>query len=800
MKHLLTLLLLIPTLCFAGESLKKTILFTGQYRTQAPSYLLAEEDFSGIKNYRYTATGISGRYGMTRYSDATPDTDDIVNIFPFRKSDGSLKIIVQAEDGTNSYYYDLDPDDNTLDFPAADTGAFLTTVNTEKCTWSVVNDHLIIADSSGVYSWGGDSSVIAGVFKTIITDIYDDVYTSSYGTHAFDIKTGGDSIWVFHDRPFSGIVWDVTVGDSVPSIAYEYPASGSFTAVSGRTGTCDLSADGTCSWTQPTDWSKSFYSGKYGYWLKIYSTDATGGQPTIASIRIVYDAGTIEDVWSGKFMYPNYAGYHDDGDGVDLDYTGYVTNDNTATYLDTEDMDASDEILIGFPKYTSRIFVDIVPDTGNATTVSSYFKYYNNSWISVTGFSDGTDDLGESGYWAYSPLTTPVKINYIWLGYPLYWFQYTVSAAIDPSVQIYQIRAIPEADPPQGYTAVTNFKNRVWLYDGPEKHIFRYSPTDQPNSWNGDDSFILVAGNKAKIIRTIPFFNEMMVFKDGGEVGLVEGFSRSTFSYERISSTAGPVSKYSGVPIEAGLMTGGDERRSVAMYISPDGFRYCDGLKTPLISQDLKSYFDVNGDKALTAADLDSAFDWIDYENNEYHCDVNGTEFVYNIEYGKWSIFDRGIAINCANSFRITCNGCENENRWVTLAGGADGYVYQLENGTQDHQTAVTYEVEGKDIVPPGAEDKISEFHEILIHAGQTTAADLTVSYALDGATSYTQLSNTVDVGKNGYRFAMPDAKMGLAVKGHSIRWKISTTARLDLYKYTTYYLPETLLIDQSGN
>jgi hypothetical protein len=378
-----------------------------------------------------------------------------------------------------------------------------------------------------------------------------------------------------------------------------------------------------------------------------------------------------------------------------------------------------------------------------------------------------------------------------WLQY--YWSDIPGTPTFGPTlrdIKIFQIYGIPKPEPPEEYTGVVGYKDRAFIYGNPDKRLLQYSAESTPDAWNGNDSGFVSAGDRSEIIATAPFFNEMLIAKQSGELGLVGQSGR--FLYERISATSGPIAPRSMIPIEAGLMTGGDERRPATIYLSADGFRYFDGLKTPILSEDIKAYFDPNHDLFVGADVLDDAWAWIDHPNQEYHCLMVGTdpliEFVYNFQYGKWTIFEREEAISGAISVRI-------DNEWVVLAFGDDGYVYELETELTDNGSSISYSVETGDI--PFSENDVVNFRGTLVKGSTVASSTIAASYALDGATSYTSLGS-LNSAKANYNFHMDDERMN--IKGHSIRWKFVPSARMDLYSHTTYFMPERDLREQPGN
>lgn len=498
----------------------------------------------------------------------------------------------------------------------------------------------------------------------------------------------------------------------------------------------------------------------------------------------------LGDDWSGDWLYPNGA-VVDAGTGY-KDYTGFIYLDNTSTYLKAGALTSSDEIYLGFVDIPSEIWLDFVPGVINTNaSVMTLSRWTGAAYADATE-TDGTnvsgDTFGQSGQLTNITTTSAATSTKYNIPHALYWFKIVFSATISDDVNVWQVRAKPVSNPPTGYTSVAAFKERLWLYgDSDNPNIFRYSKRNAPEIWNGSDSSVLEVGAQQKISFALPFYNEMMVFKTTGEVGLIEGYSPSTFAYEIISSYSGAVAPQSIVAVETGVMAGGN-KKTVAIYLSSDGVRMCDGLTTPLISQDISAYFDKNNALCIAATDMDDAVAWMDYGNNEYHLSVpNSPELVYDIDSGKWTIFVRAPATftNAVTFF--------SGNQWLSLAGTAS-HIYELEDGTTDNGTAVTYVVESKD---HWQGDFFHNYRNFLLFSSQATGAAVTLYHALDGKTAYTN-DGAISVAKSSYNFCAPDEPLNII--GSSARWKLSTTNRLQLYKYAVQSKPVRTIYENPGN
>lgn len=495
------------------------------------------------------------------------------------------------------------------------------------------------------------------------------------------------------------------------------------------------------------------------------------------------------DNWSGDWLYPNGAVVDLKLDDVKIkDYTGFVYLDNTSTYLEAGELLPTDGICFGFMDVPSEIWIDLVPDAVNTEAATMTLSCWTGAAYADTTETDGTtadgNTLAQSGQ--LTDITTTGATTSIKYGIPheLYWFRIEVDIPLSETVNIWQVRAKPVSSPPVGYNAVVAYKQRLWLYGN--DNIFAYSKRNYPETWNGKDSGVLEIGENQPVSYAQPFYNEMTVYKRTGEVGIVEGYSPATFAYELLASYSGAVASRSIVPVETGVLKG-EQKGAVTVYLSSDGFRMCNGLSTPLISQSVSAYFDQNDTRCIAAADMNTAVAWMDYQNKEYHCAVPNTgEFVYDFETGKWTIFKRPVTFISAATFY-------SNDQWLSLASTA-AKVYKLEDGETDDTVDIDYLIETKDL---WESEIILNYRGFLLFAGQYLDATLTLSHALDSIADYT-VDGTIDVAKLNHKFCAPDEALNLT--GSSIRWKLETTKRLELYRYVMYVRPVREIKEQPGN
>lgn len=806
---------------------EKDIFFSGQLRTQIPSYLLAPKDFSALQNFRYSPFGIKGRYGMTDYTSDAKTGKPVLEIIPYYKSNGDNALIAQIKDGSESKYYRF----GSGAFGAANP--ILTTTNTDPCTYCQVNDHLCIGDSSGIYVWSGNSTKLTGALNyddslDVYTDRWEEFYSTVYDSYTFSASDADDRLYIGFERPFVGI--DVVVESGANSLAtmavkYLKESTGAWGAVSNLSdGTSGLGSSGAITWDNPMDevypWGPHIIDGKYKFWIEVSA--ASGSSDPIDEVEVRTEVEPLRDIWYGDWMYPYMAGRetYELSDYKYEDYTGFVYLDNIATYLDATGVKGVSSpyvyLLFGFPLKPRQINIDIVPGYENNATNIMYFLLWTGSQFSTLSpyYTDGTASGGKSfaqsgildftGTTDYNIATMPKRRMYN-MASDLYYFKMGFNATTTndaEDIRVWQIRAIPRYDPPVGYTKVASFKNRLWLYGGLEPHIFKYSTRNRPDCFNGSDSMFLETGDKSSIIKALPFFDEMLIFKESGEIGIIKGYSPATFSYERLASIGGTIASRSVVSVESGLLAQGNLRQNVAIYVSADGVRTCNGLSTPLISQDISAYFDPNHSLNSSMDNLDDAVGWMDYANNEYHLLVPATneifvdrEFVYSIDYNKWSIFDRSY-------FKIF-GGIPifEDNAWITLGGGTSatgstkGQIYQLEDGSQDDGHDIGYRVETKDHTFGNI---VNNFQGILLTGDEGGVnATVTLRYALDGNDTYTNAGD-LDIDKTGYDLVNPDKKLN--IHGNSIRLRLDAAIALELYKYSIYYAPIRTIRDHPGN
>lgn len=524
----------------------------------------------------------------------------------------------------------------------------------------------------------------------------------------------------------------------------------------------------------------------------IFTGDATNGIQKYNYGMSAWEA--LLDDWSGDWLYPNGA-VVDAGAGI-KDYSGFVYLDNTSTYLEAGALTSSDEIYLGFMDIPSEIWLDLVPEYVNTNaSVMTLSRWKTTGYTADLTMNDGTivavgKTLGQSGQLTAITTTDIAKSTKYGIPHELYWFRIKVSLTLSDEVNIWQVRAKPKTSPPSGYKAVVAYKERLWLYgDTSNPNIFRYSKRNYPETWNGKDSGVLEIGENQPVSYAQPFVNEMTVYKQTGEVGIVEGYSPATFAYEKLSSYSGAVGARSIVPVETGVMTG-EHKGAVTIYMSADGFRMCNGLSTPLISQSISAYFDKNDSRCIAGPYMHTGVAWMDYQNNEYHCAVQGlsagTEFVYNLEFKKWSIFKRPVMFISAATFYES-------GQWLTLASTA-AKVYELEDGTTDDGSLIGYQLETKDHF----NNFIFNYRNFVLTSSPFVGT-IALWYALDGEDAYLPVGAiTLDLSKTGYSFCT--LRTGLNLLGVSVRWKLHTINRLELHKYIVYSKPVRDIKEQPGS
>jgi hypothetical protein len=476
------------------------------------------------------------------------------------------------------------------------------------------------------------------------------------------------------------------------------------------------------------------------------------------------------NLWDGfDWMYAQDAIFQISGTTDEYrDYSYWVRNSSTETYMDISEMESGGTIYLSFPypPWAVKIWLpELNKNTAAATLTAKYWD--GDSWesLSITdGTSDGSATMAQTGLITYTMPTNWEARTYgqsTFSGYPVI---LKTSATLDNYVRIFKVTAIPypESINTEDWKMVGAYRNRLVLANGYDLSILRVSEENQPDTFVGPDSCYIQVGKKEKFTGLADLREGLLVMKKTDNF-FITGVNPATFHVEPFKGTAPNVAPYSLVTIDrdAGVF---------AIYQGPDGIYaiFPDG-KNPKLSEDIKAYWETGNALAIPAAWLDNTQGWYDKLNQEYHALIGSgsgvtqynVELVYSLPMSKWTTFTRNNAIELSTAVAYT----DSDNDFVMLGASYNGVIYTLENGTTDDSYSIAGKVKRKPVVLSGGIGKremvgTALYYDLL--SGTTLAATLDVTNGIASGSTTTQSSYTLT--DEGFYF---DFLRGPLYKGH---------------------------------
>ena len=474
--------------------------------------------------------------------------------------------------------------------------------------------------------------------------------------------------------------WDVRTGDAAWADGTIAPAG----TTHGQTG--------TVVWNVQSADTMRVIGGIMGYWYRFAFSAAMTAGVRITKCQVVFAAQDMTNKWSGVYEYPAAVRFYDHSETEYVDHTGKVTNESTSQYMQVGDMQTDDFIYIK----------TIEPATGfGFGVVGEYTQTINaqidqiDVWTGIaftaatTGIIDETLDVAKDSsfaqtgvVWFNAAAVTAKRRSFDWDSVPGYWYRISIDAAFtDDDIRIFVISTVPFPAPLPNVKGVIEFKNRLFLWGGPEyPNRFRYSANGKPDCFCGSDSGYTDAfGDMKEITCAKRFQNELMTWKEES-VWLLEGYSPQTFGKLLIADTIGLASPQTARVIETGypgMKT--DEPLSIAIWEAIDGVYALDGRKPKKVSMPVDHFFNTEYSTAIAAASIANRQSFVDPLNNEYHLLLPTSELVYNYVKAEWyPPWERNVDLVCGLSLKGT------DGRFYTYGGDAAGTVYRLESDTTD--------------------------------------------------------------------------------------------------------------------
>lgn len=525
-----------------------------------------------------------------------------------------------------------------------------------------------------------------------------------------DLSSDYDAIYIMTKTPID--LFNVTVSaanGTASTLAFAYWNSSSGWA---NTSITDNTADGGATLAQSGTIVSSlaaderalevprYMFGQSGFWYRLSLSAGDLDSETEIS-ALTYDAETFTsmvNVWNGVPTDLIEAHFYDDDEAQ---YDLYA-----AETITLSDMTSSDALYVSsaYPLEGAYHNFGATPNTDGTPTIS--WQYWDGSaWQDLTE-TDGTGNWTESGWMWWGRQTDEQKRQFRNTQYYAYWYKITVSTTLSDNV-VLSLTGMPYFDINElgriGNVSAAWKVRALYTFDKFPRDIY-VSQSGDPLYLNGSDYAILQPGdgrdNATKAIAE--FHNEIMVWQEergkrGGCVTIFEGYSPATFGKLVLSTQIGTFSAKT-VAVVDGSKSSSTKRdlnsQTQAFFLSHYGVFMSDGRIVTCISDDIQNYFDERFSECIRKGYEDEM--WLEWDSTENLIKVgivSGSSattcnkfFCYDLTDGVWyeDVYADSISV-----FREVEAGSGQYFTVQVAAGSTTGYVYHMNNGTNDDGDAI---------------------------------------------------------------------------------------------------------------
>lgn len=697
----------------------QTIPFRGGCNTAVEPNLLASGAYSFLQNLRPVHPGFVNRPGCAKLHTVADGTNKVLSLYQFRKAKrDEYHLFAQMSDG--------DVQEAANNPPTVTTGAFGSDVfvgsaSPIPASWSNINDKMLFCngvDGQQIYPGNLSQDLKFIVVKDTVTipffpdvgadysnEVTDGVSTTVAILDALDTLANNHAIFVMIPIQAKQLTWTVTAVNSSAAVmqGHYWKNTGAWTSMSITDNTIasagkTLGQSGSMTWTPPADEIPRLMFGAYGFWYR-FSLASGILSATVRVSEVSYEANwqNVQNIWDGITL-----------DIIDFQYyvaASGVYDTFAASSISIGGATASDIFYFSTPDLIEGFYIDVgaTPNTTASTTINAVLYWNGIAWTSVGTFVDNTAGLSKSG-WVTFPRNAAKELQFAQTQYYAYWWKFTVDKTLSTSVSI-GMQYMPYFDITElgkGYCN-TVWKNRAcYSFDRWGQYIY-VTASDSPMILNGNDYGILEAGDGRanKITAMRQFHNELLVYqeekgKEGGCVTLFEGYSPTTFGKLILSSKLGAMNNKC-VAVVDGVMTStatGEQIRTLSFALSRFGVHITDGLTCSFISEQIKNYFDPTKAECIRRGyekemwlEYDSAFNVIRIGLvSGSSATVPNVFLIFDLMDKTWAFDSLAQPLSCMTEVEAASG-----NITVLQVGGgtADGFIYQLNTGTQDVTTPI---------------------------------------------------------------------------------------------------------------
>jgi hypothetical protein len=708
----------------------RDIPFSGKLITSLDP-LQIKENFSELKNLRYTETSLRAVGGMTKINPTTALG------YPKARSGIYFKKDLPVESHIVIQVYDSDSSDSkivTNDTAIPSQGDFSTTTlfaeaaGTAVGSFSKTNSNMIVyCNGVDTLLWGGNCIPIASCLVDtdaetgIEFDVTNDI--KSTDSSGFTVTNADvlQYLYIGSTLPLKGFNFVVSTANTTAStmdLEY-YKVTNGWTNVSSLVDGTNVAGkqfaqSGQVTFTDTLSTAQyTAVDNVFLFWYRInFAAAGLSTNTKITHINGIASMQQIKDIWDGD-------------DRVCANCFGSGETANSATKVLNEDY-ISGITTTYFPcQGTQGTFGFLEPMMGinftlatpNSSSVTATWQYWDGS--SFTALSNvvdrtltpgsSTSPFSVSGNVSWdSPTTeTPYCINN---SIPLYWYRVSTNSGMT-GLYIDYVGGVPRPIPIGSYKFPLFAQNRLWLCSNQneEKNSLIVSAADTIQVFNGKDSEVFTFGDGTELTAgTIIYaqygsnvYDIVIIFKQN-ETFIITGTSSENWIKIRASSTIGCVAPKTLITcnIDADVIPG--LNKNIAIWQASDGIYLFDGKVFILISNDIGNLFLSTSTDKINVAYKNISTGFFDIPFQEYHwLFASGTsttlnrELVFSLQSQKWFEIDRGTGEYL--QLGINLNDTTGNNY---IYGFIDtGYAERLENGTTFDGNAISCSVKFGDML-----------------------------------------------------------------------------------------------------
>lgn len=560
-------------------------------------------------------------------------------------------------------------------------------------------------------------------------------------------------------RPAQGFKFYVSEPNSTGyAVTMKEWTGSSWSDLSVADGTSGLSSTGSVTFSSTAATSKPKYlEGNLLYW---YQFAISGGGATVYHVTVDSPVQNVVNIWDGSEVA---VGSCQKWNGTTYDdYTDESNDEDPLTPVVLDSLGTAHYLLVGFTSPAQGLVLNIAAGKGNASAATMTVSYWDgSSWSAATSMNDGTlqgtASLAKTGVVTWEEIDLGQEfITQIADEVPLYFYKLSFSGALDAETEIYYITGIPATKDIPGYRFPGFFQNRSWLFNeyGQRRNMARYSVSNSPDIWNGDDSGVLYFGGETDLTAATTIYNvyqttgyEQLIVTKADETYRVLGSGPGDWQVQQVSSNIGCVAPLSIAVCE---IAGGDagEKRHVAIWQAAHGIVMCDGATIQTISDDVDVYWDRNDSRAIPLARIDDSFGWYDPNLGVYKLLISSgsdataahnVELEYSLKAAEWTKIYRhhgatAVPYQAAAVVRDTTGNAYSYG----IANG--GYTYRSENGQTFAGNGIAQYITTKDIMldqeNPFFNETTLEYIRLAYKQKTTTGQDISITHWCNGTAS----------------------------------------------------------------